>query len=199
MTKTAVSYWELGKVSIPRSVCLAMETLYGVSSTWLLEGIGPTWLPKTQVGGGLPPDLLICPLLPGNDPFDASGTMAPVPPSVEILGLPRSIIGPGSVPMPFWMRATDPMMRDTLGTQALVLVDASEEARKGIVDHSLYLVRLGRDLPPSVRRLASEPISHDLVVATEVRGQVPLRLSQNDSGWGPIILGRILWVLKPAT
>ena len=109
-------------------------------------------------------------------------------------GLAEAEASPGPK---FWLQVVDPLMGETLGALALVLVDPSPPSRMELQDHALYLMRLGRDQPPSVRRVALDRDSGDLLIGTDARDRVPMRRAMPLQGEA-LTLGRVLWVLKKA-
>lgn len=206
MTKTAVSYWERGKVTIPHSVCLALESLYGVSANWLIQGIEPIWRPKASSSSATHSDMTFAPVIAGNTPFDDQGFPLPSPQKGEVIGLPSGFTHPldakGDAPQGqdfFWIRISDPAMRDTLGNQAFVLVDTRDESRRFISNHALYLVRSQNAPHACVRRLAIESQSGNVIAGTDERDQVPMRLVHDQANHRSVVLGRVLWILRAAT
>lgn len=205
MTKTAVSYWELGKVAIPHAICLALESLYGVSADWLVDGTEPMWRPKAKALSATRSGLFLCPVLQGDAPFDGSGLPLPPPPDGEVIGIPAGLVSQSPLSKEasksrhcYWIQITDSLMQETLGSNSLVLVDGTAEMRQVITDHALYLVQIEGSTTPCVRRLAADPSSGDLIAATEARHQVPMRLPQAGGDQHSAVLGRVLWILKSA-
>jgi len=201
-SKGIVSYWEAGRSPLPLAVCLSLDALYGVSANWLLEGIGPMWAqPKESMPPDLPIDLMLIPVLPVDAAFDRTGMPMTPPPDVERVGLPRGILGADCPGNPdsldrLWVRVSETQMEETIGHQAWALLDTSEAGRREMVDHALYLVRLADQPIPRVRRLRTDPQSGDLIVATEAKGQVPMRIELSPETLTQTILGKVLWVLR---
>jgi len=207
MSKGIVSYWESDRSALTQCACLALQAVYGVSATWLQEGKGPMWHPKAAIHAPepSPKGLVFYPVLPdGSVPFDDQGQLLPPPPGSDVIGLPDGVLHITSSTTRlrpddanFWIQIDDPFMRDTLGTIALVLVDSSEDGCQAIEDHALYFIRLGAGQDPCVRRLAVDPASGDVLVGTDARDRVPLRLSRSQPD-GFRQLGRIRLILRKA-
>jgi len=75
VTKTAISYWETGRSSLSAVACHLAEQLHQVSAAWLLEGKGSMWLPIPPPALHEAPDIVLRPLLPEGDAFNADGSV----------------------------------------------------------------------------------------------------------------------------
>jgi len=206
-SKGSISYWEAGRSPLPLSACLGLESAFGVSAKWLMAGDEPMWaqtdrkkLPESS------PGLIVLPVLSARASFDDAGSPISAPPVTEEIGIPASLLesdpqsaGIAQSSPRIWIRVVDPLMMETLGNHAFVLIDTTGLCRNEIINHALYLVRLAPDDIPSVRRIAMEPHSGDLIVGTDGRDHVSLRLPYPAEGRLEIVLGRVIWILrKPA-
>ena len=75
-----------------------------------------------------------------------------------------------------------------------VLLDVSGDARDPIKDHGIYLLRLARSQDPILRRVALDPLSGDLLAASDAPGRVPLRLQPLNKKENWMVLARARWV-----
>lgn len=200
VTKSTISYWEAGRTELPWAICLALETLYSVSSRWLAYGEDPMWLAALKPGHSqtkpsvripfLSPELGFCPMGKVRQPHpEASSMELSLELLREILDEQASDIGD----LFFW-RATNAEMTPLIPQGSWVLLDVSKGACLPIQDHEVYLLRLSATSSPILRRLACDPLSNDLIAAVDAPGRVPLRLEHKpqESSWA--ILGKALWV-----
>lgn len=195
-TKSTISYWEAGRTELPRAICLALETLFGVSSQWLATGEGPMWTPSSPKRAKSSKDHLKVPFLSQDLGFSKDGTVLKPHPDSPTLDFPRQlleeILGVECRTLYLWQVA-DEDMAPRLSQGSWALLDVSPAISERIEDHSIYLVRLGLGSSPCLRRLAKDPISGDLLAATDTQGRVPLRLAHQDSeSWA--VLARAIWV-----
>jgi DNA-binding XRE family transcriptional regulator len=200
VTKSAVSYWEVGRIALQRSSCLAMERAFAVSADWLLEGNGPMWVPPPSGQKHPFPTLVVRPLLDGTDGFDGNGLPIPPPPSAPVLGLPKDLVQEilaacgGTEEDLFFVRQPDSEMEPTLKEGDWALVHTGQGARTPVVPQMLYLVRLNPGALPTVRRLALTPISGDLLIGLDHSERIPLRISTLTVNHQEQVLGRVCWV-----
>ncbi|WP_373432582.1 helix-turn-helix domain-containing protein [Geothrix sp. 21YS21S-2] len=203
-SKGTVTNWDTGRTALPLSACLGMEAAFGVSAKWLMDGTGSMWLEKDLRSiRDTFPGLVVIPIAPLETSLEPSGAWVPPAPGTEAIGLPPSLVTPIAPSSDssiegnrVWIRISDPLMRDTLGEEAHALVDTSLGQREIVSDHALYLVRTNQDQPPSVRRLAVEPTTGDLVVACDGKDKVPMRLGRAGREWRETVLGRVIWILR---
>ncbi len=200
MTKTAVSYWESGRVSLSKTACLLAEHLYGISAVWLLEGRGPMWLPATKPSTPSLPDLVLRPLLPEKDAFAEDGSVIRPRNNSPCLGLTQAMIdsllaacGSGDAEDLYFIRITDGEMTPILSPGDWALVHTGWSNRSRVSDNALYLVRPPIQGQPHVRRVAVEPLSGDLLIGVDTPGHVPLRISL-PAELPAMLLGKVCWV-----
>jgi len=191
VTKSTISYWEAGRTELPWAICLALEGLYGVSSRWLATGEGPMWLKAPRRPQA--PSVKSIRITPTGEvvvPHSDSPAMS-LPPSLlaEILG--ENTTPPESL---FLWRSEDAEMAPHIPPGAWVLLDVSPDARDPIQDHGIYLLRLAPTHDPILRRMARDPLSGDLLVASDAPGRVPLRLQSQGKKANWMILARVRWV-----
>lgn len=200
VSKTAVSYWESGRVSLSQTACLLAEQLFNISSTWLLEGIDPMWctVPSQSLPGT--PDLLLRPLL-SDDAFLPDGSFLPPRDTASCLGLPRTtvavildVLGGGSSEDLYFFRTAENELKPTLFPGDWVLVHTSTFARQAIENHMLYLVRVRPQDPLQLRRLALDPLSGDLLLGVDLPNHVPLRMILPVDTRPRVVLGRVCWI-----
>lgn len=200
VTKTAVSYWEGDRVALPRSIALALEQLYGVSTQWLLTGTGPMWGALwTTKQPSLPEGLVRVALLDPALAFDSKGKVQPPGPHALSLCFPRSSLESLTPSLPevpenlyLWL-VSENDMAPALKLEDWVLLDASPSARATVHEHGIYLVRIRASDPPVLRRLATDPVSGDLLMAVDAPGRVPLRLTFPKKDVDRILLARAYW------
>ena len=196
-TKSTISYWEAGRTELPRAICLALETLFGVSSQWLATGEGPMWTPSSSKRAKFSKDHLRVPFLSRDLGFSDDGAVQEPHPDAPTLDFPRQLLGEvlGAECRTLYLwHVADEDMAPRLPQGSWALVDVSPAISEHIVDHAIYLVRLGLGSSPCLRRLATDPISGDLLVATDTQGRVPLRLDRQASKRGWTVLARAVWV-----
>jgi len=200
VSKTAVSYWESGRVSLSQTACLLAEQLFHISSTWLLDGIGPMWLtvPSQSLPGT--PELLLRPLL-SDDAFLPDGSFLPPRDTASCLGLPRTTVevildalGDGSPEDLFFFRTAENELKPTLFPGDWVLLHTGPYVRKSVENHMLYLVRVPPQDPPQIRRVALDPLSGDLLLGVDLPNHVPLRMAVPVDTRPTVVLGRVCWI-----
>jgi len=201
VTKSAISYWEAGRVSLSRTACLLAENLYRVSATWLLEGEGPMWLPALPPHLPVAPDLVLRPVLPDTDMFCEDGSVVHPRDNALCLGLPRPLVesvlagcAGGRLEDLFFVEVRGREMEPTLCHGDWALVHTGLAVRGRIVDHGLYLVRLHPQDNPHPRRIAVEPLSGDVLIGIDAPGQVQLRTTIPMDKLSAIVLGKICWI-----
>lgn len=188
VTKTAVSYWESGRTELPKVTCLAISQLFGVSADWLFRGEGPQWLDRgatsplvpVQPWEGAPTEGGALPVL-GLEPHLVSRLIAE-----SGGGMPEDLRG---------LQVCDPLMAELLGTDAILVINTSLEARRLVQDHALYVLG-GGNQHVRIRRLARIPGSQDLLAGTATMNQVPERLEMPEGGVPSLVLGRVCWMGK---
>lgn len=200
VSKTAVSYWESGRVSLSQTACLLAERLFGISVAWLLEGVGPMWqgIPSSDLPGN--PDLLLRPLLP-EGAFLPDGSFLPPRDTAPCMGLPRTTVivlldalGGGSLDDLYFFRTDENELKPTLYPGDWVLLHTGIEPRQSIENHMLYLVRLRPQDPPKLRRVALDPLSGDILLGVDLPNQVPLRMTVPVESRPTVVLGRVCWI-----
>lgn len=200
VTKSTISYWEAGRTELPWAICLALEGLYGISSRWLAAGEGPMWLAAPQrlqvpSEGGVRIPFLSRALgfTPAGEVVlphpDSPGVSLPIVLLSEIQGEGQAI--PGDL---FLWRSEDEEMAPLIPLGSWVLLDVSGDARDPIKDHGIYLLRLARSQDPILRRVALDPLSGDLLAASDAPGRVPLRLQPLNKKENWMVLARARWV-----
>jgi len=201
VTKSAISYWESGRVSVSRTACLLAQNLYRVSATWLLDGEGPMWLPALPPSLPVAPDLVLRPLLPKSEMFREDGTVVTPRDSALCLGLPRSLIeaalgacNGGTAEDLFFIQVRGHEMAPTLFQGDWALVNTCRSVRESIVDHGLYIVRMHPEEDSLPRRLAMEPCSGDVLIGIDGQGQVPFRVTVAHGDLSTMVLGKICWI-----
>lgn len=199
VTKTAISYWESGRVSLSQTACILAEHLYKISSTWLLTGEGPMWLSAPVPTLAAAPDLVLRPLLPKGS-FREDGSVIAPRDGAPCLGLPRPLVDAllaggegGTTNDLFFVHVHDREMEPGLSPNDWALVNTALPVRGVIVDHGLYLVRLRSQDEPKVRRVAVDPASGDLLIAVDAPGHVPYRVAVSRDCQPTLVLGRVCW------
>ena len=201
VTKTAVSYWESGRVSLSRTACLLAENLYRVSAAWLLKSEGPMWLPALPPSLPMAPNLVLRPLLPEAEMFGEDGSVIPPRENSLCLGLPRPLVesalagcAGGTFEDLFFVEVRGREMEPTLYCGDWALVNTGLPVRESIIDHGLYLIQLDTKGNPLARRIAVEPRSGDVLIGIDAPGQVPFRVSVPMGGLSTMVLGKICWI-----
>ena len=201
VTKTAISYWESGRVSLSRTACLLAERIYRISSSWLLDGEGPMWLPVTIPNLQTAPGVLLRPLLYEVGAFNEAGEVIHPGENALYLGLPRSLLESilasccgGGVDDLFFTRIRDRLMEPTLLPEDWVLLHTGIQRRLPVEDQALYLVRLRQEDEPLVRRVALEPRSGDYLIGVDTQGQIPLRVTISEKDLASVFLGKVCWL-----
>jgi hypothetical protein len=90
-------------------------------------------------------------------------------------------------------RARDTEMAPLLPLGAWVLLDVSIAACATPVENAIYLVRMGHGCIPCLRRVATEPLSGDLLVLADANGRVPLRIARSVAAGEFALLARAIW------
>lgn len=200
VTKSTISYWEAGRTELPWAICLALEGLYGVSSRWLAEGEGPMWLTASQRPQAPSERGVRIPFLSRALGFTPAGEVVRPHPESPGVSLPPGLL-PGiqcetpTVPEDLFLwRSEDDEMAPLIPLGSWVLLDVSQEARDPIQDHGVYLLRLSTSQDPILRRVARDPLSGDLLVASDAPGRVPLRLRPRGRKENWMVLARARWV-----
>lgn len=197
--KSTISYWEAGRTALPWSSCLALEAAHGVSAQWLATGEGPMWLlpgrRKTKATKGL----VAIPFLEEHLGFKPDGSVRAPHPESPGLAFPPSLLQeiageplPGPEDLYLW-RARDSEMAPLLPEGAWVLLNIAATAREPLTENAIYLVRLGKEQTPCLRRVANEPISGDLLITTDAPRRVPLRIARTVAAGEFILLARAIW------
>jgi transcriptional regulator with XRE-family HTH domain len=199
-TKGTVSYWESGKTSLPWTVCLALEASFGVSARWLYRAEPPMWVVPERTHPKTGKRHTSIPFLGEEVGFGPDGSaIQPHPESLSI-GFQPALLDQvlGNDPPPrkalFLWRVQDDAMEPSLPLGSWVLVDTSPEARRTLTENGIYLLRLGQDPIPTLRRLATDPLSGDLLVSTDAPGRVPLAVHLPAEGNCFAILAHAFWV-----
>jgi transcriptional regulator with XRE-family HTH domain len=200
VTKSTISYWEAGRTELPWAICLALEGLYGVSSRWLAAGEGPMWLKAPRRLKAPSEENLRIPFLNRDLGFTQTGEVVLPHPDSPGISLPLGLLseiqgeGPASPEALFLWRSEDAEMAPLIPLDSWVLLDVSQDARATIQDHGIYLLRLSKSHDPILRRMARDPLSGDLLVASEGPGRVPLRIQPRSKKENWMILGKVRWV-----
>lgn len=200
VTKTAVSYWESGRVSLSRTACLLAEHLYRISSAWLLAGTGPMWRTGPPADLSSEHNLVLRPLL-SDDAFQADGTLVPPGDLAPCLGLPLEVIqkllkrlGEGAASELFFVLAHGHELEPTIHSGDWVLIHTGEAPRRMVDPHALYLVRICPEDRSVLRRVAVDPASGDFLISADQPGQVPLRTTVAMERRLAVLLGKVCWV-----
>ncbi len=198
-TKSTISYWEAGRTTLPWSSCLALEAAHGVSAQWLATGEGPMWLGpgrrKTKAAKGL----VAIPFLEGQLGFRPDGSAQAPHPEAPGLGFPPSLLQEiAGVPLPgpedlYLWRVEDEEMAPLLPKGAWVLLNVAATACEPLTENAIYLVRLGQEQTPCLRRVAIEPISGDFLITTDAPRRVPLRIARTVAEGELTVLARAIW------
>ena len=200
VTKSTISYWEAGRTELPWAICLALETLYSVSSHWLAYGEEPMWLAALKPDHDPTKKLTRIPFLSPELGFSSTGKARPPHRESPSMGLSQELLSeildgqPPDIGDLFFWRAADADMTPLIPQGSWVLLDVAKEACLPIQDHEIYLLRLSATSAPILRRLACDPLSNDLIAAVDAPGRVPLRLEHNPQETPWTILGKALWV-----
>ena len=199
-TKSTVSYWEAGRTPLPWTTCLALEAAYGLSAQWLAAGEGPMWLVPGRRKLKPSKGLQIIPFLDGRLGFDEDGAVIPPHPESPGLGVSPSLLQevagdppPKGGDLYLW-RVTDSAMEPLLPIGAWVLLDVSDQSPDSLVQDAIYLVRSGRSQVPRLRRVARDPLSGGLLLATDTPGRAPQRIPTGTAKNKSLLLGRAIWV-----
>lgn len=223
VTKTAVSYWESGRVALSPTACLLAEALFRISASWLQTGQEPMWLHHPATGLPDTPDILLIRQV-NETAFLSDGTLLPPRELAPCLGLPRDYFsdllhhwGIGSEYSFFrgyrrdeftsifqtsdygsafvWFRPTrSEGLEPVLRAEDWVLLYTGSSCRRDIRDHCIYLVRLQNEDRPVLRRLATDPMSGDILLGIDLPGRVPLRMNIPPETRLSVILGLVCWV-----
>ena len=198
-TKSTISYWEASKTALPWTACLALQAVYGVSASWLSKGQGPMWIVPGKRKARATNDVRHIAFLDENLGFGPKGEPIEPHPDTPTLDIPTALLlevvgdtppEPGSL---YLWRVCEDDMAPLLPRGTWALVDVSPPARDVQVENAVYLIRLGHGRTPCLRRLATEPISGDLMIAADAPGRVPLRTSQAARKKECTVLGRAIW------
>jgi len=200
VTKSTISYWEAGRTELPWAICLALETLYSVSSRWLAYGEEPMWLAALKPGHSPTKKLTRIPFLSPELGFSSTGKARPPHRESPSMGLSQELLNEildgqaSDIGDLFFWRVEDAEMAPLIPHGSWVLLDVSVGASHPIQDHEVYLLRLSATSMPILRRLACDPLSNDLIAAVDASGRVPLRLEHRPQEPSWTILGKALWV-----
>ena len=198
-TKSTISYWEAGRTTLPWTACLALEAAHGVSAQWLASGEGPMWLVPGRLKTKVRKSLHSIPFLEGQLGFRPDGSVQAPHSETPGLGFPPSLLLevagdplPGPEDLYLW-RVKDPEMAPLLPEGAWVLLNVAATAREPLTENAIYLVRLGQEQSPCLRRVAIEPLSGDLLVSTDAPRRVPLRIARTVANGEFSVLARAIW------
>ena len=198
-TKSTISYWEAGRTELPWTTCLALEAAYGVSAQWLATGKGPMWLVPARRKTKSAKDIHFIPFLEEQLGFRPDGSVLPPHPESRGLGFPPSLLQevvgeplPGQEDLYLW-RVKDQEMEPLLPQGAWALLNVDLSAREPLTENAIYLVRLGQENSPCLRRVATEPISGDLLITTDAPRRVPLRIARTVAAGEFTLLARAIW------
>lgn len=197
ITKSTVSYWEAGRTPMPKSACLALQASHGVSAHWLMTGEGSMWAPNLAHAQPENGQHLVR-FLDSRKGFGASGKVQPPHPETSGLGFPSEFIAELKASLGvqpehlFIWRVADLDMAPTLKPMDWVLLDTNPTPISSIRDHGIYLVRLKSNSVPTLRRVATDPLTGELLVATDAPGRIPLRINPSKAKEG-LILGWACW------
>lgn len=199
VTRSTVSYWEAGRTALPWTVCLALEAVHGVSATWLSTGEGPMWIVQSKRRVKAGKDFHLIPFLDSELGFDSDGLPIEPHPETPTLGFPSVLLSEvlgGTLPergLLYLWRVIEDDMAPLLPRDSWVLLDAAPQAREVQIENAIYLIRLGRERIPCLRRIATEPVSGDLLIAADAPGRVPLRCARTATNTECTILAHALW------
>jgi len=199
----SISDWKSGKQPIKKAICLALQALYGISWTWILDGTGPKW--AFRPSGNDHSDQLV--FIPRIDPargFGPSGIV--IPPDKASPGTPfqRSLLqailmecGAGTVSDLFIVDCEGDAMRPTIQEGDLVLINTAMQLRRSPKSQAMFLVRnnsLGG--ATRIKRVLDFEESRFIRLTVDSPGYLPLDLETEDTPTPCLVLGRVCWISR---
>ena len=198
----SISDWKSGKQPLRKTVCLALQALYGVSWRWLLEGEGAMWAfqPLGQDSQG---ELSYVPHLqgaascgPGGEIMDPGAAAPRSPFDRSFLQDILKECGSGSTSDLYIVESTGESMRPTLHPGDQVLINAALPLRLKPKRGGLFLVRM--DPMSADARIKRVRLSSDgrLCLTSDAPGFSPVEVELDGIPLQSLLLGRVCWASR---
>lgn len=203
---SAISRYEKDLAEVSLTIALALEHVFGLSASWLLEGKGGMWLPEVgnRPGKGAKADFLDRPIIAGSASCGPGGEIHDPGPAAERFALRRAFAnqmlqrsGGGLEQDLFFLRCSGDSMRPTIQDGEITLLNASMAVRTEPRPNGIYLVRrqVG-DSETRVKRLRLDAIKRELVLSSDNRAYAPITVDLDGTPIHQLILGRVCWVAR---
>lgn len=208
VSHTAVRRWETGEAELTKLACLAIESAYGASASWLLEGVGEMLRPaapgseRTSVASGMP--VMECPVISGAPSCGPCGEIQDPGPEAPRFPLRRPFAeelirecGAGSPATLFFAQCQGESMRPTIHDGDMALINTAEPLRMRPVRDAIYLVRQDpASCDARIKRVRILEAAHELQLLSDAPGFRPLSVPLEDTPLQQLILGRVCWIAR---
>jgi DNA-binding XRE family transcriptional regulator len=201
VSKAAISRWETGAAEITNLAALAIEHVYRVNRTWLLEGVGPIWIENEppQAGNAT---FLDRPLIVGAASCGPGGEINDPGPGASRYALRRdfaarilSRCGGGTEEDLFFLLCRGESMQPTIQDKEIVLVNTAMAIRTQPRNNGIYLVRKSPEADDTrVKRIRLDADRHQLLLGSDNRLFPQAAVDLDGIPLQQLILGRVVWV-----
>jgi len=198
ISRASISYWEAGKTEIPKTGAIAIETVHGISSRWLLTGESPMWVEHIRPKA---PNTVEIPIIEGMPSCGPGGEVQD--PGLEAEHYPfrasfaKEVLrqcGAGTISNLFLAQVAGESMRPTILPGDLVLINNQLDLRTNPKQSSLYLVRRSPNSGEArVKRVFFTPGSSDLTLQSDNPAFRPISVPIEGMRLQDLILGKVCW------
>jgi phage repressor protein C with HTH and peptisase S24 domain len=198
VSRSSISGWTADKTEIPKTSAIAIETVHGISSRWLLTGESPMWVEHIRPKA---PNTVEIPIIegmpscgPGGEVQDPGSEAEHYPFRASFAKEVLRQCGAGTISNLFLAQVAGESMRPTILPGDLVLINNQLDLRTNPKQSSLYLVRRSPNSGEArVKRVFFTAGSSDLTLQSDNPAFRPISVPIEGMRLQDLILGKVCW------